>query len=83
LSKTTLACAGYHRGRSSDSITWLTLRDVPELLTEIEHADRSALYESLGLRATYRRTHSAEQFKLTSTIDNVDLFRVGGLRRTI
>ena len=53
------------------------LRDVPELLGEIEQADRAALYQALGLRVSYRRVGSVEQVRLHTSLDAVEPERVG------
>jgi site-specific DNA recombinase len=58
--------------------TLTALRDLPELLGDIEQTDRAALYQALGLTVRYRRTGSLEEVKLTSTLRGVDLERVGG-----
>jgi hypothetical protein len=57
--------------------TLTALRDLPELLERVDQADRAALYQALGLTVRYRRTDSAEEVKLTSTLRSVDPERVG------
>jgi hypothetical protein len=59
----------------TDTLT--ALRDLPELLERVDQADRAALYRALGLTVRYRRTGSAEEVKLTTTLCSVDLKRVG------
>jgi site-specific DNA recombinase len=59
----------------TDTLT--ALRDLPELLERVDQADRAALYRALGLTVRYRRTGSAEEVKLTTTLRSVDLKRVG------
>jgi site-specific DNA recombinase len=54
------------------------LRDLPQLLATIDQADRTALYQALGLTIIYRRIGKAEEVKLKATIPGVDLRRVGG-----
>jgi site-specific DNA recombinase len=57
--------------------TLSALHGLPELLDRIEQADRAALYQALGLTVRYRRVGSSEEVKLTSTLQTVDLERVG------
>ena len=57
--------------------TLSTFHDLPELLGTIEHADRAALYQALGLRVTYRRVGAVEQVRLRTSLRAVDLERVG------
>jgi hypothetical protein len=58
--------------------TLTALRELPELLDRIEQADRAELYQALGLTVRYRRIGTTEEVKLTSTLQSVDLKRVGG-----
>jgi hypothetical protein len=58
--------------------TLAMLHNLPKLLEVIEQADRSALYQALGLTVCYRRIDGCEQVKLTSTLNSVELERVGG-----
>ena len=62
--------------------TLTALRDPPELLGRIEQADRAELYQALGLTVRYRRIGTTEEVKLTSTLQSVDLKRVGGSETT-
>jgi site-specific DNA recombinase len=57
--------------------TLAILRNVPELLDQIDQADRAALYQALGLTVTYRRTGTVEQVRLTTSIQSVELEGVG------
>jgi DNA invertase Pin-like site-specific DNA recombinase len=57
--------------------TLAMLHNLPELLEVIEQADRAALYQALGLTVRYRRIDGCEQVKLTSTLNSVELERVG------
>ena len=57
--------------------TLSALRDLPELLGRIEQADRAALYQALGLTVQYRRVGTSEEVKLSTTLQSVDLERVG------
>ncbi len=41
-----------------------TLRDLPELLSAVDQADRAALYQALGLTVAYGRVGTAEEVKL-------------------
>ncbi len=58
------------------------LRSLPELLDKIDQAEHAALYWSLDLSVRYRRVDGHEEVKLTSTLGDVQLERVGGGTRT-
>lgn len=62
--------------------TLSALHTLPELLDRIEQADRAALYHALGLIVRYRRVGASEEVNLTSTLQSVDLERVGGSARS-
>jgi hypothetical protein len=58
--------------------TLTMLRSMPELLGNIDQAERAALYQSLGVKVRYRRVEGREEVRLTSTLGGVQLERVGG-----
>ena len=53
------------------------LRVLPELLENIDQADRAALYRALGLTVTYRRVGTCEQVRLQASISAADVAILG------
>jgi hypothetical protein len=72
-----LEAQGEPDGRLGLLETVTALRDLPELLGQIEQADRATLYEALGLTVRYCRIGPTEEVTFTSPLRSVDLEHVG------